>query len=151
MMSIVKTSSVEVSQPRVSSGEMSSSNMFVIGSWDESDFEDSFESLSLSDSSEEFNLSDDEDSCAKPPSVSSYEYGQNSTVSFKSGPISVRSSKPVSAPTSQGFCDRYSSFADMKRDLTDKEIYSEFRSMSRKTYMSSDASLYGSSPPGIKS
>jgi len=175
MMSIVKTSSVEVSQPRVSSGEMSSSNMFVIGSWDESDFEDSFESLSLSDSSEEFNLSDDEDSCAKPPSVSSYEYGQNSTVSFKSGPmyassfksgpfetghvastfksspISVRSSKPVSAPTSQGSCDRYSSFADMKRDLTDKEIYSEFRSMSRKTYMSSDESLYGSSPPGIKS
>jgi len=173
MMSIVKMSSVEVSQPKVSSGETSSSNMFVIGSWDESDFEDSLESLS--DSSEEFSLSDVENSCVKSPSVSSFEYGQNSTVSFKSGlmnassyksgpfetghaastfkssPISVRSSKPGPVSKSQESCDRYSSFTDMKRDLTDKEIYNEFRLMSRKTYMNSDASLYGSSPPGTKS
>merc|ERR1719354_802485 len=146
--------------------------MFVIGSWDEPEFGDSFDSLSLSDSPED--LSDVEDSSIKSPSLS-FEYGQNSTVSFKSGPmyassfksssfnnghmphtlksspVSVRSSKPgpVSTPTSS--CDRYSSFSEMKRELTDREIYKEFRSMSRKTYMSSDESLYGSSPPGNKS
>jgi len=171
MTSTVKMLSVEVSQPKVSPGEMSSSNMFVIGSWDEPEFGDSFESLSLSDSPED--LSDVEDSSVKSPSLS-FEYGQNSTVSFKSGPmyassfksrpmhastpksspVSVRSSKPglISTPTSQdSSCDRYASFSEMKRDLTDKEIYKEFRSMSRKTYMSSDESLYGSSPPGNKS
>jgi len=175
MTSTVKMLSVEVSQPKVSPGEMSSSNMFVIGSWDEPEFGDSFESLSLSDSPED--LSDVEDSSVKSPSLS-FEYGQNSTVSFKSGPMyassfkpgslknghmaqtfksspmSVRSSKTdlVSTPSSQdSSCDRYSSFSEMKRDLTDKEIYKEFRSMSRKTYMSSDESLYGSSPPGNKS
>jgi len=175
MTSTVKMSSVEVSQPRVRSREMSSLNMFVIGSWDESELEDSLESFSLSDSPEDF--SDVEDSSVKSPSLSS-DYGQNSTVSFKSGPkyassfksgsfetrhvastfksspVSVRSSKPglVSTPTSQdSSCDRYSTFSDMKRDLTDKEIYKEFRSMSRKTYMSSEESLYGSSPPGTKS
>jgi len=170
MTSTVKMSSVEVSQPKVSPGEMSSSNMFVIGSWDELEFGDSFESLSLSDSPED--LSDVEDSNVESPCFS-FEYGQNSTVSFKSGPmyassfktghvastfksspVSVRSSKPgpVSKPTSiDSSCDRYSSFSDMKRDLSDEEIYKEFRSMSRKTYMSSEESLYGSSPPGNKS
>jgi len=173
MMSTVKMSSAEVSQPKVSPGEMSfSSNMFVIGSWEEPEFGDSLKSLSLSDSPE--NLSDVEDSSVKSPSLS-FEYGQNSTVSFKSGPssfksgsfnnghmahtfksspVSVSSSKPdqVSTPTSiDTSCDRYSSFADMKRDLSDKEIYKEFRSMSRKTYMSSEESLYGSSPPRNKS
>jgi len=175
MTSTVKMSSVEVSQPKVSPGDTFCSNMFVIGSWDEPEFGDSLESLSLSDSPED--LSDVEDSCVKSPSLS-FDYGQNSTVSFKSGPmyassfkpgsfenghvastfksspITVRSSKPgpVSTPTSiDSSCDRYSSFSDMKRDLTDKEIYKEFRSMSRKTYMSSDESLYGSSPPGNKS
>jgi len=172
MTSTVKMSSVEVSQPRVRSREMSSLNMFVIGSWDESELEDSLESFSLSDSPEDF--SDVEDSSVKSPSLSS-DYGQNSTVSFKSGPkyassfksgsfetrhvastpksspVSVRSPNPdqVSTPTSiDTSCDRYASFSEMKRDLTDKEIYKEFRSMSRKTYMSSDESLYGSSPPG---
>jgi len=176
MMSTVKMSSIEVSQAKVSPGELlSSSNMFVIGSWDESEFENSLESLPLSDSPED--LSDVEDSSVKSPSLS-FDYGQNSTVSFKSGPMyassfksgsfeagnlastyksspmSIRSSKPglVSTPTSQdSSCDRYSSFSDMKRDLSDKEIYKVFRSMSRKTYMSSEESLYGSSPPGYKS
>jgi len=173
MTSTVKMSSVEVSQPKVSPGEISSLNMFVIGSWDELEFENSLESLSLSDSPED--LSDVEDSSIKSPSLS-FDYGQNSTMSFKSGPmyassfkpgsfetghvafksspVSVRPSKPdlVLTPTSQdSSCDRYSSFSEMKRDLTDKEIYKEFRSMSRKTYMSSDESLYGSSPPGTKS
>jgi len=186
MTSTVKMSSVEVSQPKVSPGEMSSSNMFVIGSWDEPEFGDSLESLSLSDSPED--LSDVEDSSVKSPSLS-FDYGQNSTVSFKSGPmyassfksrpmyassfkpgffksrpmhastpksspVSVRSPKPeqVSTPSSiDSSCDKYSSFSEMKRDLTDREIYKEFRSMSRKTYMNSDESLYGSSPPGIKS
>jgi len=176
MMSTVKMSSIEVSQAKVSPGELlSSSNMFVIGSWDESEFENSLESLPLSDSPED--LSDVEDSSVKSPSLS-FDYGQNSTVSFKSGPmyasslksgsfetghvagtfksspVSVRSSKPglISTPSSiDSSCDRYASFADMKRDLTDKEIYKEFRSMSRKTYMSSQESLYGSSPPGTKS
>jgi len=176
MTSTVKMSSVEVSQPKVSPGEMlPSSNMFVIGSWDEQEFGDSFESLSLSDSPED--LSDVEDSSVKSPSFS-FDYGQNSTVSFKSGPkyassfnsgsfeagnlastyksspVPIRSSKPnqVSTPSSiDSSCDRYASFSDMKRDLTDREIYKEFRSMSRKTYMSSEESLYGSSPPGTKS
>jgi len=167
MTSTVEMSPIEVSQLKVPS----CSNMFVIGSWDEPEFGDSLESLSLSDSPE--GLSDDEDSSVKSPSLS-FDYGQNSTVSFKSGimyassfksrpmhastpkssPVSVRSSKPdqVSTPTSiDTSCDRYSSFSEMKRDLTDEEIYKEFRSMSRKTYMSSDESLYGSSPPGTKS
>jgi len=171
MTSTVKMSSVEVSQPKVSPGEMSSSsNMFVIGSWDEPEFGDSLESLSLSDSPED--LSDVEDSSVKSPSLT-FDYGQNSTASFKSGPmyassfktghvastfksspVSVRSSKPdqVSTPSSiDSSCDRYSSFSEMKRDLTDREIYKEFRSMSRKTYMSSEENLYGSSPPGTKS
>jgi len=177
IMSQVKMSSVKVSPAKMSPGEVSS-NMFVIGSWDESEFEDSFESLSLSDSPEDFNLSDVED--VKSSSMS-FDYGQNSTVSFKSGPsssfgtgpkfastfksdpvpfssfksepVSVRSPKSFKAPKSptEESCDRYSSFTDMKRDLTDEEIYKEFRSMSRKTYMSSDESLYGSSPPGTKS
>jgi len=173
MTSTVKMSSKLVSQPKVSPGKMSS-NMFVIGSWDEPEFGDSFESLSLSDSPEDF--SDVEDSSVKSPSFS-FDYGQNSTVSFKSGPlyassfrsgsfeaghlafksspVSVRSSKPspVSTPSSQesSSCDRYVSFSEMKRDLSDKEIYKEFRSMSRKTYMTSEESLFGSSPPGYKS
>jgi len=172
MTSTVKMSSIEVSPPKVSPGEMSSSNMFVIGSWDKPEFGDSLESLSLSDSPED--LSYVEDSSVKSPSLS-FDYGQNSTVSFKSGPmyassfksgsfetrhvnksspVSVRSLKPdqVSTPSSiDTSCDKYASFADMKRDLTDEEIYKEFRSMSRKTYMSSDESLYGSSPPGSMS
>merc|ERR1712202_27572 len=90
---------------------------FVVGSWDESEFNNSVRKLSLFDSSD---------------SNSDFSDIEDSNVLSKSASISEPSS------------DRYESFSDMRRDLTDRQIYEEFRSMSRETY---SQDLFGSSPP----
>merc|ERR1712202_110085 len=108
---------------------------FVVGSWDESEFNNSVRKLSLFDSSDSnSDFSDIEDSNVLSKSVPA-----------TSSMYSRSKSPSISEPSS----DRYESFSDMQRDLTDRQIYEEFRSMSRETY---SQDLFGSSPPrSIKS
>merc|ERR1719427_2558186 len=108
---------------------------FVVGSWDESEFEDSVRNLSLFDSSDSnSDFSDVEDSKVPVPARTSSSKSVPAT-SFKSS-----KSPSISEPSP----DRYESFSDMQRDLTGRQIYEEFRSMSRQTY---SQDLFGSSPP----
>merc|ERR1719427_1974873 len=118
------TSSITISSKMSSVG---SHVGFVVGSWDESEFNNSVRKLSLFDSSD---------------SNSDFSDIEESNVLSKSVPAMYSRSKSpsISEPSS----DRYESFSDMQRDLTDRQIYEEFRSMSRETY---SQDLFGSSPP----
>jgi len=140
-----------MSSSRMSSSTMStSSDMFVLGSWDESEFEDSVRNLSLSN----FSDSDSDFSDIEDFNVLSTSTPARSSMSAsfsRSRPISVPSFKSPSISESFNSTDvgRYNSFRDMKRDLSDRQIHEEFRSMSKQTY---SQDLFGSSPPtSIKS
>jgi len=107
---------------------------FVVGSWDESEFNNSVRKLSLFDSSD---------------SNSDFSDFEDSNVLSTPVPARTSSSRSVPAtsfksPSISELPGRYESFSDMQKDLTDRQIYEEFRSMSRQTY---SQDLFGSSPP----